>query len=138
LPEVIFLGLDSLAAGILIGLSGTPVDRARLALAFGLCDALGALLGHASGSALPLFAGAAFVLFALIRSRPWRSAWPWAVPVLLGLDSVVFPVLPADMPALAAASAALAWLGLAAGTGHARRRFVPDLNRLPARRIRKS
>ncbi|PPQ30506.1 hypothetical protein [Rhodopila globiformis] len=116
MPEVLFLSLDSLAAGTLIGLSGAPVPRARMALAFGLCDALGALVGHAAGPAVPLLAGAACVLLALRRAGPWHWAWPWAIPLLLGLDSVLFPVAPAAVPALAAASAGLAWLGLTAAS----------------------
>jgi len=49
------------------------------------------------------------------QSRPWWSILPYGLPVLFALDNVVFPAPLADLPGLAVASAALAWLGLAAG-----------------------
>jgi hypothetical protein len=112
------LSLDSLAAGLLIGLSGMPVARTRLALAFGLCDALGTSLGSAATGTLlvvlPVLIATATAAGA--RFRSWRSVLPYGLPVLFALDNVLFPAPLADVAGLAVASAALAWLGLAAGS----------------------
>jgi hypothetical protein len=148
LPEVMVLSLDSLTAGLLIGLSGLPVARARLALAFGLCDALGTLLGSAAGGTftiiLPIMLPVLLAVAAAAgaQSRPWWSILPYGLPVLFALDNVVFPAPLADVPCGSKRRPGLAWargrfgrrfvlaasLGMETGTGHHGRPAVPGLN----------
>lgn len=116
--DVLALGLDSLAMGWLIG----PWMRSRrnrwhMALAFGLCDAVGTLVGQGLPEWRWAIAAVGVVVcvgYPAIRGS--RAAVMGLLPVLFGIDSVLFPVDVSDVLVVGLVSAALAYCGLAASS----------------------
>jgi putative Mn2+ efflux pump MntP len=144
----LLLGLDSLAVGTGLGMTVPDRHRRRLALAFGICDALASLLGSLAGVdrlvSLPVWEWSGplvvagyglLVLYQVWRSRrmatsPSTSGWlALTVPLCLSLDNLVVgvgadtSVAVAVLVALAfgVASGCLALLGMSLGAGLARR-----------------
>lgn len=121
--DILALGLDSLAAGWLLGPSLRRGRYMPAALGFGLCDAAGSALGDMSdlltgriAITLAILAACGVALIGhrtIIRSG---SVLVCLFPVLLGLDSLLFPVPFEDTMGLGIASAALAFCGLYAGS----------------------
>lgn len=99
-------------------------DRLRLAMVFGGCDAVAAMLGslwHYRSLGLTAFAGYLLCAFLLGQTIRPRRMLIYALPLLLSLDNLLAGV-PANLAAaLGAGSAlmALIGLGLAAAGQHA-------------------
>jgi hypothetical protein len=117
LLAVTALSVDSLAAGWLIGPFVRHRQTARLAVAFGLSDAAATILAQLSGPLkVPLVIAAAYVVACMMCvAVRRRSASIYLVPVLFGLDSLLYPVPIADTALLGVTSAALAYVGLCSG-----------------------
>lgn len=114
--SLIGLGFDSFLASLVIGsYAWSGRERLRLALAFGGCDAVAALVGQvwphrfAEPPTLAIYLGCVFLL--AVAARTSRIVL-YALPVLLSIDNL-FSGGPASMvPALGASSALMALLGL--------------------------
>lgn len=121
LSQAVALSLDSLAIGVVAARLVPDFAALPYALAFGLSDALAALLGRGIGAGygMVLLLTGAFGVAAIDRRRNaalgWRTAAGVALPLLFGLDSLVCPVALADLPELTLASTSLALAGLMIG-----------------------
>ena len=121
LSQVVALGFDSFAVGVLAARLLPSFAALPYALAFGMSDAFAAILGRslgfgsAMGILLAVSIGVAGIQRKLNPVAGWRNAAGVALPVVFGLDSLAYPVAAADLPALALASTSLALLGLMMG-----------------------
>jgi hypothetical protein len=114
------LGLDSFLACLVIGTRPVPWrDRVRLAIAFGVWDAMATLVGslwlhHSVGLSVIL----TWALWAFLLCRMARRSrrFLYLLPALLSLDNL-FAGSPASMaPAIAVSSASMALCGLFLGS----------------------
>ena len=118
IPNVLALSVDSLAVAWLIGPWIIPGMCWRLAVAFGLSDLLGTLAGQLLGFSGCVSLMAALVLaacggYAVLRRHPSRRpASLYLLPMLLGTDSLLFPVQTSDVMFLGIISGGLVYLGL--------------------------
>lgn len=120
LPSIFLLGLDSLLAGLAIGLI-LPSWRGRavFVLLFGACDGAATLLGASVPHLVPeLLAAAALYLVAvalIIQGARRNRMWLYAMPVLFSFDNLAAGNAASDALGLALSSAAMVSMGLALG-----------------------
>jgi hypothetical protein len=111
------LGSDSLLAGVVIGpVVRTRARRVGLALAFGACDGIAALLGAGYPHAGPELPGGllyALAAAATVLAARRSAGWLLVGPVLLSLDNLASGAPASAALPLAVSSAALAFAGLA-------------------------
>lgn len=117
--SLVALSLDSFVASSLLG-AGRLGWRQRLvlALSFGMCDGLAAMLGTlgpqlvAALAALELCSVGTFLLFCTAL----RKRWIYALPVLLSLDNLFAANPRSPAFALGLTSASMALIGFFVGT----------------------
>lgn len=120
--NILALSVDSLAAGWLIGPWIRPDQRLQLAVAFGLCDMLGSLIGQVASfpvCALTLTAmavGAYAIHTAVSGSMPSRQTLLSFLPMVLGFDSLLSPLHGSDVVFLGISSGILAYLACLASS----------------------
>jgi hypothetical protein len=127
IASVLWLGTDSLAACLGIGLLTTTwLQRVRLAVAFGGCDAFASIRGPGflhdlpAPPAIALYLSCAMLLGLAAR---WDRRVLYLIPLLLSIDNALSGTPASLAPLLGLSSAVLAMAGLAL-TGVCRQLFA--------------